>query len=1069
MKPISPEKILKIKAKNEAKKLKRKQFEDLCVHVRSLDYLDTEVFFSNINLESFKSEYSKDNKNKPLNIIFQKAILNQIYVNGIVSDKDFRSKTICEVDKIRTNSTDLKSLIGSYRSNIKYRDHIEKINFTSLNKYFGKRTNEEYIKLIELKLENLPTRNEYIENEKEKFLKKISAKISSKPEVINDPVFITYQIYNELAYLYKSETGSKLENKGLIYFLEYLEADKKYIRSIKKELSDKSKEDIKRTIALDKDKKISLEGRYVSRINKYNQPLIDKLKKEIGRENYYTITTNKIEIFFKNPYIKIACNLKTVSLNTIAKHFDANYTKLKKSEIDKNQRIKEEQEKFGGSYVLNSKLPEVMNITATERDRWKADGRLIVGETRSFRKWGSINYYDIFYSSFLKTVTPEKISEWRTQDKLKRTVKGNNLTDDLISKIAQITKAGFIYNGKTWSKIIEIVYEGINLPYLVVSKVNPLDRKTVSIKTAINKLNESFENIKIDLITKKIDKIVSNIGILEEDKRLVVNSTVGKLKQLGNDLTDIKFKKCLEESYQLVCAEKIKNEINLSLNLEKYEFSYPLARSLNREISIIVGPTNSGKTYEAIESLKRANSGTYLAPLRLLAMEVYDKLNSEGVPCNLITGEEEIIKEGARHTASTIEMMNPNREVEVSIIDEFQMIEDVDRGSAWTSSMVGTPAKKVYLIGNRSGLQTAKDLFTDLNEKVEVIEKSRFNELSALKNPLEKINDLKGGDCVVAFSRQDVLTLATKIRDSGKKVSAIYGSLSPEVRRRQADRFLKGETSILVSTDAIGMGLNLPIKRIIYAALEKYDGYSLRPLYGTEFLQISGRAGRYGIHEKGEVGYLRLSDKKNNHINLIHQYIDKEVQETHQRLYVSPNSLHIETIAKSIKTKNIPDILKYFSDLKFSDKFSPSDFSKNNDIYDNIRTTIGTFSPSDQYFFTNAPINTKDLWLIQLYKEMIRAIKSNKAYDYENILEINCGYDTLEDLEHINKGLTLYCWLAHKYKTIFPMDKLPEIREHISKLTIRELTQHDSYRFSKNLSNHERIRREYWEEEEGYY
>ena len=150
--------------------------------------------------------------------------------------------------------------------------------------------------------------------------------------------------------------------------------------------------------------------------------------------------------------------------------------------------------------------------------------------------------------------------------------------------------------------------------------------------------------------------------------------------------------------------------------IQHYLNQYNLARSLNRHIHFHLGPTNSGKTYEALEVLKRAESGIYLAPLRLLAMEVRDTLMAAGVPCNLITGEERDIIAGAKHTAGTIEMMNPQKPVDVAVIDEIQMLADPDRGSAWTAALIGAPAANVYICGSTAVTDICIQAVSSLNE-----------------------------------------------------------------------------------------------------------------------------------------------------------------------------------------------------------------------------------------------------------------------------------------------------------------------------------------------------------------
>ncbi len=257
-----------------------------------------------------------------------------------------------------------------------------------------------------------------------------------------------------------------------------------------------------------------------------------------------------------------------------------------------------------------------------------------------------------------------------------------------------------------------------------------------------------------------------------------------------------------------------------------------------------MGPTNSGKTYSALERLKEADSGYYLAPLRLLALEGYETLKRDGVNVSLITGEEEIIDEDSTHIASTIEMMNGDVEVEVAVIDEIQMISDRDRGWAWANAIIGAPAKEVILTGSSNALEAIRELCGYLNEPLEVIEFQRKNELKVLQKPT-KLKNLDKKTAIIAFSRRDVLNLKGQLAKR-YRVSVIYGNLSPEVRREEARRFREGESDILIATDAISMGLNLPIKTLLFAQYSKFDGLNRRDLNSSEVIQIAGRAGRFG-------------------------------------------------------------------------------------------------------------------------------------------------------------------------------------------------------------------------------
>lgn len=215
-----------------------------------------------------------------------------------------------------------------------------------------------------------------------------------------------------------------------------------------------------------------------------------------------------------------------------------------------------------------------------------------------------------------------------------------------------------------------------------------------------------------------------------------------------------------------------------------------------------------------MKKLKEANSGLYLAPLRLLALEGYEDLKESNIDASLITGEEQILNEDAAHICSTIEMLDFDLEVDVAVIDEVQMLEDNDRGWAWVNAIIGVPAKKVIMTGSVNALEAVKKIVQYLDEELEVVRHKRKNPLLVLQKwtPLEK---LENGTALIAFSRAEVLKLKQKLQKK-YSVSVIYGNLSPEVRRDEARRFRDGQTQILIATDAISMGLNLPIKTILF-------------------------------------------------------------------------------------------------------------------------------------------------------------------------------------------------------------------------------------------------------------
>ena len=244
-----------------------------------------------------------------------------------------------------------------------------------------------------------------------------------------------------------------------------------------------------------------------------------------------------------------------------------------------------------------------------------------------------------------------------------------------------------------------------------------------------------------------------------------------------------------------------------------------------------------------------------MAPLRLLALEVSDRLNRDGTPTTLLTGEEEVRVPDARHLASTIEMLDPDRPVDVAVIDEIQMLADPDRGWAWTAALMGAPAGTVYLLGAPEARALVERVAAHLGEPLEIVELDRKTPLRMIERRLEW-DDIERGDALIAFSRRDVHLIRDAVHARDLTAAVLYGALAPEVRRREAERFLAGEVDVVVATDAIGMGLNLPVRRVLFTALEKFDGSAVRPLSAGEVRQIAGRAGRFGQFEVGEFGVI---------------------------------------------------------------------------------------------------------------------------------------------------------------------------------------------------------------------
>ncbi len=284
-----------------------------------------------------------------------------------------------------------------------------------------------------------------------------------------------------------------------------------------------------------------------------------------------------------------------------------------------------------------------------------------------------------------------------------------------------------------------------------------------------------------------------------------------------------------------------------------YHKLYP-ARRLTRRWIALLGPTNSGKTHRSIEAMAAAEHAIYLSPLRLMALENQERIESMGVPCSLVTGEEEIIREGATHFCCTVEEFARFRHQhwDVVVVDEVQMMADPQRGWAWVDALVSAYTPKLMMTGPALIEPSLRTLCELCEDQLQVQRTKRLSPVEVAKHATT-LERLEPGSLLVAFSRKLVLELKGMLESAGKSVSVVYGALSPEVRREQARRFREGEADIMVATDAVGMGLNLPAHTLCFYTDEKFDGIQNRQLKVQEVKQIGGRAGRFGHHDRGEI------------------------------------------------------------------------------------------------------------------------------------------------------------------------------------------------------------------------
>ena len=267
-----------------------------------------------------------------------------------------------------------------------------------------------------------------------------------------------------------------------------------------------------------------------------------------------------------------------------------------------------------------------------------------------------------------------------------------------------------------------------------------------------------------------------------------------------------------------------------------------MQKSSNRKILALLGPTNTGKTHDAIEKMQDFKTGIFGLPLRLLAREVYEKcVKKIGIDkVALITGEEKIIPNSADYFICTVESMPKDKSVEFVAIDEIQMCADKTRGHIFTDRLLHSRGEKLTMF---LGSQVMKNIINDLVDNVEFVKKERFSKLSY--SGYKKISRLDEKTAIIAFSIEEVYAIAELVRRQKGGAAVIMGSLSPKTRNSQVNLYQSGDVDYLVATDAIGMGLNMDIDQIYFSNLKKFDGKKTRRLNLIEMSQIAGRAGRY--------------------------------------------------------------------------------------------------------------------------------------------------------------------------------------------------------------------------------
>ncbi|GLT60346.1 hypothetical protein SLA2020_331160 [Shorea laevis] len=467
---------------------------------------------------------------------------------------------------------------------------------------------------------------------------------------------------------------------------------------------------------------------------------------------------------------------------------------------------------------------------------------------------------------------------------------------------------------------------------------------------------------------------------------------------------------------------------------------YPTARRKKRKVFLHVGPTNSGKTYHALKRLESSTSGIYCGPLRLLAWEVAKRMNKAKVPCDLITGQERDEVDGAKHKAVTVEMADVASYYHCAVIDEIQMLGCKTRGFSFTRALLGIAADELHLCGDAAAVPLIQEMLKVTDDHVEVQSYERLSPLVPLKVPLGSFSNIKTGDCIVTFSRQKIYKFKKQIQDGGKHLcSVVYGSLPPETRTRQAMMF-NDETSefdVLVASDAIGMGLNLNISRIIFSSTKKFDGVEMRELTVPEIKQIGGRAGRYG--SKFPVGEVTCLDA--NDLPLLHSSLASPSPILEQAGLLPSFDL-LCMYSRLHPNHGFYRILEHFlENAKLSDNYFISnceDILKVAAVVDQLPLGM-----HDKYHFCVSPVDMDDEISAQGLTQFAENYAKKGIVRLREIftpgtLRVPKTHGKLKELESIHKVLDLYIWLSFRFEDSFPDHELASSQKAACSMLIEE-------------------------------
>ncbi|KAF5386983.1 hypothetical protein D9615_002048 [Tricholomella constricta] len=554
---------------------------------------------------------------------------------------------------------------------------------------------------------------------------------------------------------------------------------------------------------------------------------------------------------------------------------------------------------------------------------------------------------------------------------------------------------------------------------------------------------------------------------------------------------------------------------------------YSDARRLHRKVIMHVGPTNSGKTHNALRALAASNSGVYAGPLRLLAHEIWERLNlGQIVPlgveeapvhsktpppeadtdsaldignvapavrklgnpkyvrvCNMRTGEEhKVVSEAAPLLSCTVEMLSIHKQYDIAVVDEIQMIADESRGNAWTRAVLGLCAKELHLCGEETAVPVVRELLKDTGDELIVNRYERLTPLHVEEQGLEgDFSRVRKGDCIVTFSRSNIFAIKRRIESmTSMRCAVVYGMLPPEIRSEQAALFNDPDSGydVIIGSDAIGMGLNLKIRRIIFEAVRKWDGVRDRPLSTSQTKQIAGRAGRYGLHGNEQPGGFTTALFPAD-VDFIRQKLALNIPPLpFARIGPTKESFAalFTAMPPDCSTHAIFDAHQYISRLPPILRFSEMGEERLREMCDFVDSRGAGLPVADRLTLVQAPIPWRDATCLEIISRFVKMLRDDMNVDLvktlhetdfmvnleliENKMNGNARSRTssemLASLESFHKALVVYVWMSFRQPVAWNQHtEVAELKDRVEKAlewTLQALTKNQPRHWKEHLN-----------------